>query len=191
MNLSLFFKHKGTLKTYKKNDLIYYNNQLCEEVAFVKSGNIAIMNYSLNGNEEIISFIDKGELFANALIFSKERRYLGDVYALSDCELLLVKKEVLITALQKDKQLLDEYICLIAKKTIDLNIKTKMLLHNSIEEKIIFYLENHHNTCELSITLFAKELGIPRPSLSRSINILMREGKLFKNEKKHICLLKK
>jgi len=191
MNLSSFFKHNGIFKRYRKKDLIYYNGQLCEEVAFVKSGSIAIMNYSLNGNEELISLINEGELFANALIFSKEKKYLGDVYALNDCELLLIKKDVLISSLQKDKQLLDEYICLIAKKTIDLNIKTKMLLHNSIEEKIIFYLENHHNTCELSITLFAKELGVPRPSLSRSINILIREKKLYKNNRKHICLSKK
>lgn len=173
-----------TIKKYKKEEILYYFNQVCEEVSFVKKGTIRIVNYSIDGQEEVLSIINEHELFANALIFSIPNRYLGDVIASKDCEIINIKKKSLESLLQNDLEFLNDYINILSIKTIEMTQRNKVLLHRSIKDKIFSYLELHNKCLSISITSLSKELSIPRPSLSREINNLIRDKVLIRKDKK-------
>ena len=78
--------------------------------------------------------------------------------------------------MQNNKSFLECYINLIAEKTIKFTIKTKLLSHKNIRSRIIYYLEINKYSIKKNISFLAKELVLPRPSVSREISKMINEN---------------
>lgn len=86
--------------------------------------------------------------------------------------------------MQNNKSFLECYINLIAEKTIKFTIKTKLLSHKNIRSRIIYYLEINNYSIKKNISFLAKELVLPRPSVSREISKMINEDIIYiKNNK--------
>lgn len=188
-----FFKNNPNLekKEFSKGQIIFRLNQSCNNVSLVLKGTVKIVNYSLDGQEEVLSLINENSLFANALIFAEDNRYLGDVIAMENSTLIMIEKDILILQLQNDSEFLQDYIKLISQKTIELNQKNKLLLHKNIAKRVLYYLEMHDGKCDRTVSSLAIELGIIRPCLSRVVNSLIKEGIIAKNKNNRIYLIRK
>lgn len=180
---------KGRIKTYKKNQIIFHEQDECNNVGFIIDGEIIISSYQLNGQEDIYNHLFKNDVFGNALIFSTSCKYLGNVIALSDCKIFFLDKNNLISILQTNVEFLTSYISLNSKELFQSKLKLKLLSKSTLEEKILYYLSLNNNQITISITKLSKILFVQRPSLSRSINKLIKDGYIVKNNKT-ITLLK-
>ena len=165
--------------TLKPNQTLFHEGEECKSIFIVIEGQITILNYSLNGNEEIISILNKNDIFANALIFSNNNYYLGEIIATKPTKLAIINKNELISLLQNNKSFLECYINLIAEKTIKFTIKTKLLSHKNIRSRIIYYLEINNYSIKKNISFLAKELVLPRPSVSREISKMINEDIIY------------
>lgn len=177
-------KEKISYLNLKQNQTLFHEGEECKSIFIIIEGQITILNYSLNGNEEIISILNKNDVFANALIFSNNNYYLGEIIATKPTKLAIINKNELLFFLQNNKSFLECYINLIAEKTIKLTIKTKLLSHKNIRSRILYYLEINNYSIKKNISFLAKELVLPRPSVSREISKMINEDIIYiKNNK--------
>lgn len=177
-------KEKISYLNLKQNQILFHEGEECKSIFIIIEGQITILNYSLNGNEEIISILNKNDVFANALIFSNNNYYLGEIIATKPTKLAIINKNELISLLQNNKSFLECYINLIAEKTIKFTIKTKLLSHKNIRSRIIYYLEINNYSIKKNNSFLAKELVLPRPSVSREISKMINEDIIYiKNNK--------
>lgn len=177
-------KERISYLNLKQNETLFHEGEECKSIFIIIEGQITILNYSLNGNEEIISILNKNDVFGNALIFSNNNHYLGEIIATKPTKLAIINKNELIYLLQKNKLFLECYINLIAEKTIKFTIKTKLLSHKNIRSRILYYLEINNYSIKKNISFLAKELVLPRPSVSREISKMINEDIIYiKNNK--------
>lgn len=172
-------KEKISYLNLKQNQTLFHEGEECKSIFIIIEGQITILNYSLNGNEEIISILNKNDVFANALIFSNNNYYLGEIIATKPTKLAIINKNELISLLQNNKSFLECYINLIAEKTIKFTIKTKLLSHKNIRSRILYYLEINNYSIKKNISFLAKELVLPRPSVSREISKMINEDIIY------------
>ena len=177
-------KEKISYLNLKQNQTLFHEGEECKSIFIIIEGQITILNYSLNGNEEIISILNKNDVFGNALIFSNNNYYLGEIIATKPTKLAIINKNELISLLQNNKSFLECYINLIAEKTIKFTIKTKLLSHKNIRSRILYYLEINNYSIKKNISFLAKDLVLPRPSVSREISKMINEDIIYiKNNK--------
>ena len=162
--------------SFKKGNIIAHELERCEAMYIIEEGNVKIVSYSINGNEKIISTHQKNDVFANALIFSKSPYFLGNIICLTDATIYQIDKYDLLHLLQTNELFLINYINLLSEKTINLNIKNKLLSNKNIRERILYYFEINQYKLKKNIALISRELILPRPSVSREIHKMINEN---------------
>ena len=170
------------IKKYDEETLLFHEGERCEAVCYVVKGEVNIISYSSNGEENLISRINEDEFFANALIFSKSPYYLGEVVVKKGSTLILIPKEKLLKMLKYD-DFLKYYLMQMSDKTIYMSSRNKLLAIKNIRARIIYYLELNKGKLYMSVTELSKELVIPRPSVSRELSNMIDEGIITKKGK--------
>lgn len=186
---NLFYK-----KNYKRNEIIFSDNEFCNQVGFVESGNISIVTSTFSENEYEINNISDNGFFGAFILFSKNPYYLGTAITTKNTQIIFFTKENLLTAFQ-DKIFLQNYLSLIATSTLKIQNKIKVLSQKNIRDKIMFILlENYKRNRTKTFVIqnkiqLANYLNIPRPSLSRELMLLKSDGIIDYN--KYSITLKK
>lgn len=181
-------------KTYKKDDIVFSENDLCNRIGFVENGNITIVTPTYSENEYEINSISENGFFGAFLLFSDKPFYLGTGIATKTTQVIYFTKENLLVAFQ-NQAFLNNYLLLTSKSTLKIQNKIKVLTQKTIKDKIIFILlENYKRertpTLKIKSKLqLANYLNVPRPSLSRELILLKNEniidyGKYFITLKK-------
>lgn len=184
-------KYNLPIKTLSSGDILFNEGEICDKMGIVLKGQLSISTITFNEKEEIFNTIQEGEMFGDLLIFSYNPVYLGDIIATRKTEVIIISKSKLFELLQQDSTLLNIYLSTICNKAVSIKKQSKLLSHKNIEDRILFYLKLHvdsNNQYKYStITNMAKELSLPRPSVSRSLSVLEAKGYIIK--KNHLIIL--
>ena len=176
-------KEKALIVDLKKDQLLFHENEICEYVALVISGQIEIKSYDLSGKEIVYNIINAGGIFANNLLFSNDKAFKGNVIATVDTSLALIDEQNLITILMNNEAFLRKYLSVQAQSMKQLNFMMKLLSFDSARDRFLYYLEYHHKMITIySITQLSKELFLTRETLSRLISSLLKEGLIIKEK---------
>ena len=187
------YKHLINEKKYDKNNIIFFEGDICKYVCIIKSGEISIKTFNYDKEIEI-NLLHKDELFGDSLILSSDPRYLGNVVALSNSTVYLIEKDNWLKLLE-NKTILKNYLEIVSNKVIKIQSKVKILSQKSIRDKIMFYLITESKKINKDIIrIKSKEslalyLNVPRPSLSREL-ILLKEDGLIDYDRYSIKLIK-
>ncbi|MCF7926415.1 MAG: Crp/Fnr family transcriptional regulator [Candidatus Izimaplasma sp.] len=181
------------------NDFILFREgDKSQYVGIVLTGKIHVRTISISGEVFLINTLTPGELFGDVLLFSKEHNFFpGDLVTVEDSTVALISNKVFKQYLFHDKDFLNNFLILISEKALDVNIKNKMLSQSSVREKILFYLHRQkviQNSNKIALKMTKKDLAsllfIPRPSLSRELINMKKDG-LITYDRKSITLLQK
>ena len=165
------------VKSLNRGEFLFREGQLCNHVAIVVSGQIKISSMNYSGSEVVFNVLENGEMFGNNLIFSDNPTYKGDVVALKDSVVVLIKKENLENLLQSNKEFLLTYLNIQSNFGKKLNSTIKMLSFASAEERFKFYLrENKGEITYHTVTELADILHLKRETLSRVLTKLEKEN---------------
>ncbi len=165
------------VKTLNKGAFLFREGQLCTQIAIVVSGQVKISSINYSGSEVVFNVLENGEMFGNNLIFSDNPIYKGDVVALKDSIVVLIKKENLENILQSNKEFLLTYLNIQSNFGKKLNSTIKMLSFTSAEERFKFYLrENKGEISYHTVTELADILHLKRETLSRVLTKLEKEN---------------
>lgn len=166
-------------RTYKSQETIFYENDICISVGIVKSGEISIKSYFASGKEVTYNVLEEGQMFGNNLVFSSTPRYRGDVISQKQSEIWFIRRENLLKLLKQDNELLVLYLTQQSDFSKNLNFKIKLLTISGAEDRLTYYLTfNKGKITYKSITKLANQLYLTRESLSRTITKLVKEKKI-------------
>ena len=177
------------VKSLRRGEFLFREGELCTAVSIVVSGQVKISSMNYFGSEVIFNVLEKGEMFGNNLIFSDDPTYKGDVIALKDSVVVLIKKNNLESLLQSNKDFLLTYLNIQSNFGKKLNSTIKMLSFSSAEERFKFYL--HENKGEISyhtVTDLADILHLKRETSSRVLTKLEKENVIKRSPHKIVKL---
>lgn len=165
-----------SVKTYKKGEVIANEEDDCNSLGFVLEGTIEIQRIYLSGKQITLKRLNNGDVFGEALIFSKKSKYPSTVISFSDSTILYISKADILKLCTSNEDVLGNFMSALSNKIFILNSKIKSIAFKSIKHKVINYiLEQAKNQKSETITLkeskeeIASSLGVPRPSLSREL----------------------
>jgi CRP-like cAMP-binding protein len=165
-----------SVKAYKKGEIIANEEDECNSLGFVLEGAVEIQRIYLSGKQIIVKRLSNGDVFGEALIFSKKSNYPSTVVAFSECNILYISKSDILKLCTMDERVLGNFMSVLSNKILMLNSKIKSIAFKSIKHKVInFILEQAKKQKSETIKLkeskeeIASAMGIPRPSLSREL----------------------
>ncbi len=174
-----------------KNNVIYHEGDICENIGIIISGKIDIVSYSFEGKELLLNSLKAGDIFGNNLLFSSEPIYRGDVVAKEKCVIAFIRKDNLEYLLQNNKEFLNLYLKAQSDKAKALTARIQLLSLVNAEERLFYFASRNNNVIEFkNVTTLAATIGVQRETLSRLLTSLIKRH-LIKKEKGKITVLKK
>ncbi len=172
----LIFSIPYSLKAYKKGEIIANEEDECTSLGFVLDGTVEIQRIYLSGKQIILKRLSNGDVFGEALVFSKKSNYPSTVMAFSECNILYINRSDILKLCTMDERVLGNFMSALSNKIFMLNSKIKSIAFKSIKHKVINYILEQAKL-QRSKTIKLKEskeeiaasMGIPRPSLSREL----------------------
>ncbi len=166
---------------FKKNEIIYSAENFKNALGYILKGKA----YAVTDNTDgvIMQKFCGGSVFGVASLFGGEDRYVSEIIAESDMEVLFLSEEVLREIFKKYPQASINYIAFLSDRIRFLNKRLSVISCTSSENTLLKYLNNlkdQNNTVKIpvSMTTLSKTLGLGRATLYRSLDALERKGKI-------------
>ena len=182
------------IREYKKNEVIANQGEKCNSLSVILEGKAVIQTIYENGKVLTLANFNVSDVFAEALLFSKDKEYPATVMALEKCKVLSLPRNSVLGIMQKNTKFAENMLELLSQKIVILNRKINLIELDSIRRKICkILLDNYkkNNSYVYKIASkkeLAEELGIPRPSLSREL-IKMKDMGLIDFNLKEIKII--
>ncbi len=179
---------------YKKGMIVYQEHDLCDRIGMIHEGEVQLVHYTLDGEERVLSTLHKGDIFGDFLINSPNPYYSGNLIAMEDTYISFLSHHSLDMLLNSNKDFQSFYLSQLSKKALNLNQHNKILLQSSLREKINMWLSYEIKSQNMDkIRIISKEklanyLNVARPSLSRELSSMKRDG-LIDYDRHYIYLL--
>lgn len=169
--------------SYLKDETIAIEGDNCSSIGVIINGSIEIKKFFASGKTVTIAKFFSGDIFGEVIIFSDINKYPSTIVASQNSQILFISKEDIVTLCSMNVSILKNFMGLLSNKILMLNNKLKNLSYETLRQKITsFLLESYHINRK---TLFqinssrkemAESLGVPRPSLSRELINMKKDG---------------
>ena len=180
---NIISKVKYTVKTYDKDEIIAVEDEECDSLGLVLNGIVEIQRIYASGKYIVLKRMASGEVFGEAIIFSKINNYPATIIAMSKASVAFIKKEEILKLFVIDDIILKNFISLLSDKIFVLNNKIKNISFKTVKQKVVNYILDQMNqqksdkiVLKSSKEQISSYIGIPRPSLSRELMKLRDEG---------------
>ena len=171
------------IQCYDKGETIFFLMEEASRVGIVLEGRVQAQKTFPNGSQVNVSVRIPGELIGPAAVFSKNQRYPCDIVALEPTTLMVFQKEDLLSLMQKDVRILQNFTTEIASATYMLQQRLELMSYNGISQKAAFWLltqarQTGKNEIRIpdSVSKWAMMLNVSRPSLHRELKNLELRG---------------
>ena len=171
------------IQCYDKEETIFHLMDPAFRISIILEGRVEAQKSFPNGSQVNVSVRIPGELIGPAAVFSKGGHYPCDIVALEPTTLMMFQKEDLLSLMQKDVRILQNFTTEIASATYMLQQRLELLSYNGIAQKAAFWLlmqarRSGKDTVNLpdSVSKWAMLMNVSRPSLHRELKKLEEEG---------------
>lgn len=169
------------IKNLKKDEVLFYESDLCEDVGIVIEGDLKIVSYLNDGKEIIYNTIAEDEIFGNNLIFSSRPYFKGNIISTIDSKIALIDRNKLLHLLKSNEAFLIEYLKIQSNFSKQLNSRIKLLSIDNAPERFYYYLQKNNNIIYVkTITELSENLHLQRETVSRLISRLIKENKIIR-----------
>jgi len=169
-----------TIKEYKRGEHIAYQGDKVTYLYMLTKGRVKTEIVSDSGLTLSVKEIKAPYPLAAAFLFADNNRFPVDVIALEDCEVILISKKTIEQQMAKCPEFLRGFMAFNANRVQFLSERLKIFSQKTIKAKLAYYILNRAQNDEFdlgqSISSLAQYFGTERPSLSRSISEMVREG---------------
>jgi CRP-like cAMP-binding protein len=183
------------IQCYDKEETIFHLMDPALRIGIILEGRVEAQKSFPNGSQVNVSIRNPGEIIGPAAVFSKSQRYPCDIVALEPATLMMLRKEDLLSLMQKDVQILKNFTTEIASATYMLQQRLELLSYNGIAQKAAFWLlmqirQSGKTTVRIpdSISKWAMIMNVSRPSLHREMK-KMEDGGIIRYTGKAIEVL--
>ena len=173
------------IRSYEKDETIFHMMDSASQIGIILKGRVQAQKPFPNGSQMNVSVRRPGDLVGPAAVFSSFRRFPCDIVALEPSVLLMLSKEDLLSLMQRDVRVLENFTTEIASSTYLLQQRLELLSCGGIAQKAaLWLLTQARQTGQSSIpipesfTHWAMTLHVSRPSLHRELKKLEADGVL-------------
>ena len=132
------------------------------------------------GREFTLDTLSAPDVLASAFLFGTENILPITMIAHSDCKLWIINKACVLSLIEQDRAILHNFLAVLSDHSLFLSRKLEQFALQTLSSRLIGYLENNGSIQNLQQTAFI--LGVTRPSLSRAIAQLVRQGMVRKED---------
>ncbi len=197
--------NKCRIRQYSTGDIIVFQGDKYQSLLIVSSGIVRGEMTNVAGDRMVIEEIGYPRAIAPAILFASDNRLPVDVVALTEVEIISIKRYDLTEILQRDIRVLQNFIRSISDRSKFLSDRVRLLRFGTIKSKLASYLVEQmqaHRSPSFTISHTHQDLadmfGVTRPALSRAIGQLAEDGAIISdkntyniiNQKKLINLIK-
>ena len=183
------------VQCYDKEETIFHLMDPALRIGIILEGRVEAQKSFPNGSQVNVSIRIPGEIIGPAAVFSKSQRYPCDIVALEPATLMMLRKEDLLSLMQKDVKILQNFTTEIASATYMLQQRLELLSYSGIAQKAAFWLlmqvrQTGKTAVQIpdSMSRWAMIMNVSRPSLHREMKKLEEEG-IIRYERKNIYVL--
>lgn len=173
--------------SYHKGESIANAGDDFEGIGIVIDGEIIVAKESIAGDRTVMTVLKSGDMFGEMVSFSDKKVWPASVSAQSECSIVFVSPEKVITMCDKlcesHRQLIENLLWIMSRKALMLNRKVEYLSIRSLRGKLCAYLlEQHKMTHNTIFTLpmnrdeLADFFNVARPSISRELSKMKEDG---------------
>lgn len=193
-NFYKVFEECGTIRKYRKNEMIYFQDDVAENFYLIKSGRIRIFLISPHGTELTIEILRKGKLFGESSYFGYGSR-LTSVSAATDVELISISLNQLYPYLTKYPELMVQMFHLMSLSIQNLSLQINSMAFLESDKKIaqlllrlgVYFKKNRSDnfyTIDYSHEEIAQLVASCRVTVTKTLNKFQSEGFLSLSYKK-------
>lgn len=167
------------LKKIRKRDYLFHEGEKGGSMFLLIDGNIQLHKNTEDGREVVIRMIKPGDVFAEVVLFEKER-YPVSARAVTGAEVLVFPREG-IHRLLAEEGFRNDFIALLMAKQRYLAERIQELTTKDVEHRFFTFLRAQYGEKELIHTPLSKKdiaaaIGTTPESLSRLIQRLTDDG---------------
>ena len=182
--------------SYEPENVIAFASDDCRNLFILLKGSVRGEMRSYNDKNIVISEIHAPDTFAEGFLFADRNKLLVNIIAATKAKVLIISKDELLKLLNKNTQILSNYLNTTSNRFVIVSEKLKFLMFNTVRGKLAIYLldlEKEQSdkgsfrlgkTHEELATLFA----ITRPALTRNLLSLKKDG-LIEIDNKEIKII--
>lgn len=170
------------IKHFKKNEIIFNEEDECNKLGIVIKGQVSISTYTLLEKTYDIKTLNEDDIFGEFLLFTDKPFYLGYVASTKETDIAFLDKNNLYKIIKENENFFNQFMKQISNDVIKIQNKIKVLSQKTVREKVLFYIKNEiKRTNSMTIYINSKEelakiINIPRPTLSRELILLKNDG---------------
>lgn len=171
------------ISAYSRDQVIALEGDNASSVGIVLEGIIEVQKIYPSGRAIVISRLAKGNIFGEAIIFSHKKIYPATIVSSGSSRVLYLSEADILRLCAADSKFLYNFMGILSNKILMLNEKLKNLSYQTIREKIASFLAEEYKkqkNLELKMSVsrreMAEQFGIPRPSLSRELVSMKKDG---------------
>ncbi len=183
-----------SIKTYKKNKILFRQGDLCDALYILITGSVKTEMITENGNLLGVEIIKAPRPLAPAFIFSSNNRFPVDVSAIEDVEVIRIPKVEVIRLMNEHPDFMQQFLEHSANRTQFLTHRLQFLSIKTIKGKIAHFLLEQAGEEGLTFrinrnqTELAEFFGVARPSLARSLSEMIEDKVIEVNKKEYKIL---
>ncbi|HPE38273.1 MAG TPA: Crp/Fnr family transcriptional regulator [Bacillota bacterium] len=175
------------VKTFSKGEIIAAEGDACTSLAVIQKGQVAMQKYTSSGDFATIGLLVDGDFFGEDLLFGSSNHYSFTLEAVSLVEVLFISKDTLSSLMDSSPVIMNNYLRILSDCVHVQNYRIALLSQKTIRQKIAYYLldlrqtqDGIHSTGEIllpgSKEVISKLLAMPRPSFSRELIAMEKDG---------------
>ena len=180
---SFIKENKGLRRSLKRGEEVFSQGEIPNYLFILEEGSVVVENISENGNRSIVNRFSKpGTVFGEVYLYLPERSYDYSCVCDVDSTILAIPKTALVMSGDnfKNSKVVNNMLLILSEKAFYLNKKLLIQSGKTLREKLSrFFLSNSKESSlelEFNREELADFLGVTRPSISREIMNMKRDG---------------
>lgn len=182
--IDFFIKENKCLRrSLKRGEEVFSQGETPNYLFILEEGSVVVENISENGNRSIVNRFSKpGTVFGEVYLYLPERSYDYSCVCDVDSIILAIPKTALVMSGDnfKNSKVINNMLLILSEKAFYLNQKLLIQSGKTLREKLSrFFLSNSKESSlelEFNREELADFLGVTRPSISREIMNMKRDG---------------
>jgi len=169
-----------SMKTYKRGEYIACQGDVVTFLFMLSKGRVKTEMVADSGMTIPVEELSAPYPLAAAFIFADNNRFPVDVIAAEDCEIVRISKKSVEKQMAECPGFLRGFLAYNANRIQFLSERLKIFAQKGIKAKVAYYIllraKQGRFEFDRSIASLAGYFGVERPSLSRAISEMSRDG---------------
>lgn len=185
---------KSRMKKYPAGTYIFEQGGIPSRLFLLLDGQVQICKDFTSGKRDVLYLVEAGNVFGEIFLFGDRKHYWYDAVATEDVTVLEMPWDFFYhfcsNACDNHKQLTQNMLEILSENNFKITRKLHIVTTSSLRERIAIWLidsmdENANVSLHMNREQLADFLGVARPSLSRELMRMQKDG-LIEVERKMI-----